>query len=444
MKEPTDTTKKDVKKQNPLSRRKFLTNTALAVGAFSIVPRHVLGRGFIAPNDRINIGFIGLGKQGNGLAGQFVTNTDAQIVAGCDVWTTKTAAFGEYVGGLYAGERKLNGYKGITSYLDYKELLSRKDIDAVVIATPDHWHAIQAMDAMHAGKDVYCEKPLTHGITEGMELVEATKKTGKILQTGSMQRSWENFRKACELVRNGYLGEITKIIVNVGDPAVPYNMKGEPIPKELDWNSWCGPAPLLPYNHRLAPSRNDVDFWPEFRLFREVGGGILCDWGAHMFDIAQWALGMDHSGPVRYIPPSDRALVRGLRMFYANGIEMAHEDFGRGWGVRFIGSGGTMDISRNYFETNPENIKTAIPKDSDIRLYNSNGNHYQDWLDAIKNRTQPICDVVTGHRSASICNVANIAYQLGRALEWDPEHEQFKGDTEANTLRSRVNRAYTK
>jgi predicted dehydrogenase len=429
---------------SPLSRRKFISKTALTVGAISIIPRHVLGKGFTAPSDKINLGFIGLGKQTNGLANSFVSKTQSQIVAGCDVWTTKTEAFVNHVGRLYAKERKVENYTGITSYADYKELLSRSDIDAVVIATPDHWHAIQAMDAMKAGKDVYCEKPLTHRITEGMELVKTTKETGKILQTGSMQRSNENFRKACELVRNGYMGDITKILVNVGDPAVPYNMEEEVIPKELDWNSWCGPAPLLPYNHRLAPSTNDVDFWPDFRLFREVGGGILCDWGAHMFDIAQWALDMDNSGPVRYIPPTDPTSVRGLRMFYANGIEMVHEDFGRGWGVRFIGTEGTMDISRSYFETTPENIKTAELKDSDVRLYNSNDNHYQDWLDAVKNRTQPICDVETGHRSATICNIANIAYQLGRPLDWDPELEQFKGDAEANALRSRDNREYAK
>lgn len=161
-----------------------------------------------------------------------------------------------------------------------------------------------------------------------------------------------------------------------------------------------------------------------------------------MFDIAQWALGMDKTGPIRYIPPADKTSVRGLRMFYANGIEMVHEDFGRGWGVRFIGSEGTMDISRSYFEADPENILTAELKDSDIRLYNTNGNHYQDWLDSIKNRTQPICDAETGHRSASICNIANIAYELGHNLEWDPEKEQFKGDAEANALRHRVNREY--
>jgi predicted dehydrogenase len=432
----------DQKVPNQVSRRKFITRTALTIGAISIVPRHVLGNGFVSPSDKINLGFIGLGKQTNGLVRRFVDSTSAQIVAGCDVWTTKTAWFEKHVGKLYAKERKVKKYDGVTSYSDYKELLDRKDIDAVVIATPDHWHATQAMDAMHAEKDVYCEKPLTHRITEGIDLVNITHKTKKILQTGSMQRSSENFKRACELVRNGYLGDIQKVLVNVGDPAMAYNMEEEPIPKELDWNKWCGPAPLLAYNHRLAPSRNDVDFWPDFRLFREVGGGILCDWGAHMFDIAQWALGMDKTGPIRYIPPADRTSVRGLRMFYANGIEMVHEDFGRGWGVRFIGSEGTMDISRSYLETDPPAILTAELKDSDIRLYNTNGNHYQDWLDAIKNRTQPICDVQTGHRSASICNIANISYQLGRSLNWDPEKEQFKGDAEANTLRSRVNREY--
>ena len=427
---------------NALSRRKFIRNTAMAAGAFSIVPRHVLGKGFIAPNDRITLGFIGLGKQTNGLARRFVESTAAQIVAGCDVWTTKNDWFEKHVSKLYAKERKVRKYRGLSSYTNYKEVLERKDIDAVVIATPDHWHAVQSIDAMNAGKDVYCEKPLTHRITEGIELVNATKRTKKILQTGSMQRSRENFRRACELVRNGYLGEIKKVLVNVGDPAIPYNMTAEPIPKELDWNLWCGPAPLLDYNHRLAPARNDVDFWPDFRLFREVGGGILCDWGAHMFDIAQWALGMDHTGPIRYIPPADKNAVRGLRMFYANGVEMVHEDFGRGWGVRFIGSEGTMDISRKYLETNPSNILTAQLKDSDVRLYDTKDNHYQDWLDAIKNRTQPICDVEVGHRSATICNIANITYQLGRSLEWDPKKEQFKGDAEANALRSRVNRKY--
>ncbi|SDL31899.1 Gfo/Idh/MocA family protein [Kriegella aquimaris] len=429
------------KAKTNFTRRKFISTSIWSAGAISIIPRHVLGKGFLAPSDRINLGFIGLGKQSRGLASRFIGETEAQIVAGCDVWTTKTAWFENHVNTLYAEKRKATGHKGIETYGEYQKLLNRKDIDAVVIATPDNWHARQAIDAMNAGKDVYCEKPLSLKILEGIQMVQATRSTKKVLQTGSMQRSWENFRKACELIRNGYLGEIKKILVNVGDPAVPYNLSKEPTPKEIDWNRWCGPAPLLDYNHRLAPSNNDVKFWPDWRLFEETGGGILCDWGAHMFDIVQWALGMDRSGPVRYLPPSDPSAVRGLRMFYANGIEMVHEDFGRGWGVRFIGSEGTIDVSRSYLETDPVNILSAELKDSDTRLYHSD-NHYQDWLDAIKNRTLPICDVETGHRSATVCNIANIAYKLRRPLEWNPEKEQFNGDSEANALRGRKNREF--
>lgn len=423
-------------------RRAFLKRSGLAIGAITILPRHVLGRGYVAPNDKINLGFIGLGRQNTGLAKRFITATSAQIIAGCDVWTTKNAAFKSLVESQYAEHRNIGKYEGVNMYDEYTELLARTDIDAVVIATPDHWHAVQAIDALKANKDVYCEKPLTHRISEGIELVETVKKTGKVLQTGSMQRSSENFRRACELVRNGYLGELSKILVNVGDPAIEYNMPEETLPKEVDWNKWCGPAPLLAYNHRLAPSSNTIDFWPDWRKFKETGGGILCDWGAHMFDIAQWGIGMDDSGPIRYIPPTDAKAVRGLRMFYANGIEMVHEDFDRGWGVRFIGSEGTLDVSRSYLDTNPENLLSAELKDSDVRLYNSSGNHYQDWLDAIRTKTQPLCDVETGHRSSSICNIANIAYQLGRPLNWDAEEQHFKGDAEANALRTRKNRAY--
>lgn len=434
--------KRKNKSQKGTGRRSFLKRSGLALGAITLVPRHVLGRGYVAPNDKINLGFIGLGRQNTGLAKRFVSTTEAQIVAGCDVWTTKNAAFKTLVEGQYAEHRNMSKYDGVQVYDEYTQLLERSEIDAVVIATPDHWHAVQAIDALNANKDVYCEKPLTHRIAEGIALVRTVERTGKILQTGNMQRSWESFRRACELVRNGYLGDISKILVNVGDPAIDYNLSEEELPKEVNWNKWCGPAPLLAYNHRLSPSSNDVDFWPDWRKFKETGGGILCDWGAHMFDIAQWGIGMDGSGPVRYIPPEDKTAVRGLRMFYDNGIEMVHEDFGRGWGVRFIGSEGTLDVSRNYLEADPETILTAELKDSDKRLYDSGGNHYTDWLNAIRTQTPPLCDVEIGHRSASICNIANIAYQLGRPLNWDTEEQHFKGDAEANALRTRTNRAY--
>jgi predicted dehydrogenase len=416
------------------SRRTFLKSTALAGSAFIIVPRHVLGKGHVPPSDRINIGFIGLGKQSRGLARRFTEMTDAQIVAGSDVWTSKMEWFRHHVEAVYATHRGTSGYNGVASYPDYEELLERSDIDAVVIATPDHWHALQAVAAMEAGKDVFCEKPLTHTIGEGIRMVKAAKATGRIVQTGSMQRSWEDFRKACELVRNGYIGDVKKIIVNAGDPARDYDLPAEPMPAGVDWDRWCGPAPLLDYNHRLAPSSNDVDFWPDWRLYKEVGGGIICDWGAHMFDIAQWGLGMDRSGPVEFVPPEDPAAVRGLRMKYANGVKMIHEDFGRGWAVRFIGSDGSIDISRKFFESTPANLVDVKLKADDVRLYDAGGNFYKDWLDAIRIRTQPVCDVETGHRSATVGNIANIAYWLNRPLKWDPGNESFIDDAEANAL----------
>ena len=320
-------------------------------------------------------------------------------------------------------------------------MLENPTIDGVVVASPDHWHAQHVLDSLKANKDVYCEKPLSHNIKEGRKMVKAVESSGKILQTGSMQRSWNTFRKACELVRNGYLGDIERVEVNVGNPAIAYNLPTETMPKDVNWNNWCGPAPFLAYNHRLAPSNNDVKFWPDWRLFEEVGGGILSDWGAHMFDIAQWALGMDHSGPVKLVPRKDPTSVRGLKMYYANGIEVEHKDFGRGWGVRFFGSKGKMDISRQYFETTPANLVDVEFSSSDMRLYKSD-NHLGDWLQAIKSRKNPICNVETGHRTATVCHLANIAYKLGRNLEWNPEKEKFIGDSEANKLRSRKPRKF--
>lgn len=436
--------KEDQNDQNKYgdTRRNFIRKSTLGALGISIVPRYVLGRGFIAPSDRINLGVIGLGKQVQGLTQNFIQGSASQIIAACDVWSTKRDWFKRHVERSYAKQKNMESYAGLTAYDDYKALLSNESIDAVIIASPDHWHAMQAVDAMEAGKDVYCEKPLSHTIEEGILMVNTAKKTGKIVQTGSMQRSWENFRKACELVRNGYLGEISKVLVNVGDPARPYNLEQETIPKEINWDHWCGPAPLLAYNHRLAPSNNEVDFWPDWRLFEEVGGGILADWGAHMFDIAQWGLGMDHSGPVAFNPPKDKNAVRGLQMFYANGVEMVHEDFGRGWGVRFIGSKGSLDISRDYFDADPAKILKVSDGELQNKLYRVKKDHYQDWLDAIKSRNQPICNVEIGHRSASVCNIANIAYKLGRPLKWDPVEQYFISDKEANALKGRVNRSF--
>lgn len=421
-----------------LSRRKFLKQSAITAGVFTIVPRFVLGKGYIPPSDKITFGLIGCGRQRN-VANRFVSETqEAEIVACSDLFVAKMEEFKQDVVEHYAEYRNKPDYEGIATYIDYEEMLERNDIDAVVVATPDHWHAIPSIRAMKMGKDVYCEKPLSHTIKEGRAMAKAVEKYSRVLATGSMQRSSNNFLHACELVRNGYIGEIKKILVNVGDPAIPYDLEAEPIPNGFDWEKWCGPALVGPYNALLAPPKNNgLEYWPQWRAYKEYGGGILCDWGAHMFDIAQWGLGMDHTGPIEWIPPSDPKAVRGLRMIYANGVEMVHEDFDRGWAVRFIGSEGSLDVSRRFLDSDPENIVSAKIKDSEIRLINTNENHYQDFVDAVKSRSKPICDVEVGHRSASICNIANIAYQLNRPLKWDPVKEKFEDDGEANKLRSK-------
>jgi predicted dehydrogenase len=420
------------KKISNAGRRQFIKNSSLFLGGISIVPRHVLGRGFVAPSDKINLGVIGLGKQGIILSDRFLGRTQAQIVAGSDVWPAKCDNFKTKVQEFYAKSRNVESYTGVEAYADYQELLERKDIDGVIITTPDHWHAIQSIDAMNKGKDVYCEKPLTHRISDGQEMVKAAKENGTIVQVGSMQRSWYKFKTGQEMVSAGQIGEIKQVLVNAGDPARPYDLPVEPTPKALDWNKWCGPAPLVTYNELLAPEI--ITNYPKWRWFKEFAGGILADFGAHMFDIAQWYLGMDRSGPVHYIPPADRTAKRGLKMIYENGIEMIHQDFNRGYALRFIGTEGVLDVGRGFLETLPSKIVNAHPGSTNEKPFSGEGNHYQDWLSSMKTRIQPICDVETGHRTATVCNVANIAYELGRPLEWDPVAEKFKGDAEANGM----------
>lgn len=427
------------KHTSKFSRRAFIKSSSIIAGGLTIIPRHVLGQGFTAPSDKINLGFIGLGKQGGILANFFITNTDVQIVAGAEVWNSKQVWFKELVEKFYAEKRNVNNYNGVKTYTDYQDLIARQDIDAVIIATPDHWHAIQSIDAMNSGKDVYCEKPLTNTIHEGRQMVKAVEKNKSVLQVGSMQRSWGNFIKAKDIVKSGRLGKIKKVIVNVGDPAKPYDLPTETLPKGIDWNLWCGPAPLIGYNSLIAPEI--VKSYPKWRDYKETAGGILSDWGAHMFDIVQWCLDMDKTGPITYIPPQDPNAVRGLKMFYENGIEMVHEDFNRKWGVRFIGEYGSMDISRKYLETTPSNIIGAMNLNLE-RLFKDKGNHYQDWISAIKSRKQPICDVEIGHRSASICNIANIAYELNETLSWNPDKEKFKNNRLANKMRRRKPRKF--
>jgi predicted dehydrogenase len=414
-------------------RRKFIKQTTGAALAFSIVPRFVIGGpGYTAPSDMINLGFIGTGKQSRSLQNSF--KEKANIIAGADVDALKLNYFHSLLEKYYANARKDGkgrDYKGFTGYEDYKEILGRKDIDAVVISTPDHWHAVQAIEASNAGKHVYCEKPLAHSVEEGRAMVDAARKNKIVFQTGSMQRSWRNFRHASELVRNGYLGKINEVLVSVGDPPSPCDLPAKPMRAGLNWDQWIGPAPFREFSPVLAPPVEE-DIFPNWRNYKEYGGGMVSDWGAHMFDIAQWALGMDESGPVKFIP-SEGTAKRGLQMIYENGIVMKHQDFGRSNTVRFIGDKGRLDVSRSILDSDPANIVSATIQPNEIRLYESN-DHYLDWLECIKTGKKPVCDVEIGHRTSSVCNVANIAYALRRPLEWNPSKEKFKNDKDANAL----------
>ncbi len=411
-----------------LSRRAFLSTSAAAAGTIAL-PYFVPQRAFGA-NDRIRTGHIGVGKQGTGNLERLLSHA----VAVCDVDARRLASAAKLV------EQK-NG--ACQTYSDFRRLLDRQDIDAVVISTPDHWHAIPTILACQAGKDVYCEKPLTLTIAEGRQMVQAARQSKRVVQTGSQQRSANNFRLACELVRNGYLGKLQEVLVGIPGP----NHPGKPIPDsdppaELDYNFWLGPAPWRPYN------KNRVHY--NFRFFRDYSGGQQTNWGAHHLDIAQWGLGMDGSGPVavhalsaNYHPKQWHEVTESCRVVfhYAGGVKLTLGQRQKGIpvGTTFIGTQGRLYVNRGKLTSEPGGIIEQKPRDDDLRLQEST-NHHGNFLDCIKTRELPICDVEIGHRSATLCHLANIACQLRRKLVWDPQAEEFPEDSEANGLLSRTPR----
>jgi len=422
---------------NHFTRRQFLKATAaLAVTAPAILPSSIWGDAK-GPNDRITLGFIGMGKQNSGLLNGFLHNKETQVVAVCDVDTTRREHAKKTVEDYYAAQANKGLFQGCTPYKDFRDLISRPDIDAVVVATPDHWHALIVIAAANAGKDIYCEKPLSLTIPEARAMVNAVRRNQRICQTGSMQRSSQEFRKACELVRNGRIGKVKTVIVGVGPSSKWCDLPEEAMEPGLDWNFWLGPAPVRPYNSVLSP-RGVHDHFPNWRSYREYSGGAMTDWGAHHFDIAQWGLGMDDSGPVEIIPPEDAKATTGLRYLYANGVEMIH-DTSRG-GATFIGSEGRIFVDRGKFQADPESLGQEPLSAQALRLYVSS-NHLQDWLSCIRSRKLPICDVEIGCRSVTVCHLGNLAYWNHRRLKWDPKTEQFVGDPEANTWLDREKRA---
>ncbi len=415
--------------KNTKSRRQFLGQAGMAGAAFFIVPRQVLGGTsatgvrYLAPSDKINLGFIGAGgKQGRILAKFFYDTAQVNIVAASEIYAAKAENFLTRVKALHTADKKEFDTASIAMYTDYRELLAQKKIDAVVIATPDHQHAAMAVRAAEAGKDIYCEKPMALTVKEGRAMVNAARKHKRVFQTGSMQRSWKEFRQAVELVRNGYIGDVKMVKVNVGPPPVIYNLPAEPLPDGLNWEAWLGPNSFEHFNAELAPPVSK-DVYPNWRLYKPFGGGMVTDWGAHMFDIAQWALDMDNSGPVKLTPPNEAAQTP-LTFEYANGIKMTHEKWEWNNAVHFIGTEGEVKIQRGKLETTPATLKDKVIGGNDKRVYFS-ANHYIDFLDAIRKRSKPICDVEVGHRTSSVCNIANICYAVNEPLQWDPKAERF-------------------
>jgi predicted dehydrogenase len=418
-----------------INRRHFLKTAAVAGAAPFILPSKIWAAD-TAPNSRITLGFIGLGMQGRYLMHSMLPRNDVRVLAVSDVDTTRRAAAKADVDKQYSAHKPAGVADECAAYDDFRELVARKDIDAVVIATPDHWHALVAIAVANSGKDIYCEKPMAHTILEGRGMVNAVRAHQRIFQTGSMQRSMGEFRAACELIRNGVIGTVGKVDADVSGPPVFCDLPAEADEPGLDWNMWLGPAPMRPYNSILSPRGLPKNF-PEWRHYREYGGGGVCDWGAHHFDIVQWALGYDASGPVEFFPAAEANAQSGVSWRYENGTVVTHRP---GNGITFYGDKGKIYVNRGQFQLwlgdklkaeqmddySPL-LKELLPPNA-VRLYRST-NHISDWINCMHSRKLPICDVEIGQRTATVCNLVNLVYFHQQIIKWNPAKEQFVDGT---------------
>ncbi|MBD5781146.1 Gfo/Idh/MocA family oxidoreductase [Pelagicoccus sp. NFK12] len=397
-------------------------------------------------NDRINIGLIGVKNLGGKVhMPSVIGSAECQLVGICDVDANVAQDALAKAEALYAEQEGKSGYKGIKTYGDFRELLRRPDLDAVMIATPDHWHVPLAKEAIRAGLDVYVEKPLSLHIEEGRELVELLKKHPQVLQVGSQQRSQEKFIIASEFVRNGLLGEIKHVDVSIMTRSgSAEKWEPEPIPEGLDYDMWLGPAPWSEYHSERVHYN--------FRFVPEISGGEIANWGAHFLDTAQMGLGTDHTGPVSVRGMGQRNPVgaRHTSFFdldvdyeYANGVTMKLHS-GKN-GVTFFGTRGQLYVNRDELWTDPKELIREYKQRDDlaVRLRKTKGSHFQNWLSCVRSRKADDlhASAEVGHRSATLCHLANIAIDLGRPLYWNPERESFVADAHANALVNRPSRA---
>jgi predicted dehydrogenase len=448
------------------SRRDFLTvagtglvGSAAVAGFPTIVPAAVLSEN--SPSKRVNIGAIGTGRisRSHDLPGLW-KHASARIMAVCDLDAKRVEDAKTLVNGYYTKQTG-KPYDGITGYADYRELLANPDVDAVVISTPDHWHALIAIDAVEAGKDVYLQKPASLTIVEGRALSNAVHRTGRILQIGSQQRSSSQFRYAAELVRNGRIGKLTTVEVGLpGDPAGG-DATPTPVPKQFNYDAWLGSTPVVPYAvDRVHPQTGYGR--PGWLRCEQFGAGMITGWGAHHLDSAHWGMDTEYSGPIEVwgsaeFPKKGLWDVHGdfkTEALYANGVRMIVSGAFPN-GIKFIGTEGWVFVSRGnetvtssdptaklftqpLVSSDPKIIKSVIGP-NELHLYESKDQH-GNWVDCVKSRMQPISPIEVGHRACSACLIHHMAMKAGRKLQWDPLRERFKNDDAANTWLSRPQR----
>lgn len=425
---------------NQLTRRKFIKSAAVGVVGVTVLPQFLAScnSNKKSGNEKIDdgitrLGFIGLGQQGIGLLGAFLTISGVEVVAGSDVYGIKRERFLKRLNDHYGSQQKS---VSVDVYENYKDLLARDDIDAVVIATPDHWHAFIAIDACKAKKHIYLEKPLTFTIKEGQELVKAVRENNVILGVGSQQRSDPNFQHAVKMVQEGKIGKVEKVNAYVGPGPHPYNLPEEPVPADLNWKMWLGPLEYFHYNSRLNPPisldpEQNESYWAEWRYNKGLGGGYTTDWGAHNFDIAQWGIGMDKSGPVEIIP-AGYAGTEFLTFKYDNGVVVTNEPFDeeKTLGIKFWGDKGWIEVSRQFYHASDESLMPPKAETQGGR-YETRVPHNQNFIDAVKLNIDPIVPVEIGHSTCTTCNLGNIAIELKRPVKWDPQTQTFVDDPEA-------------